>query len=284
MAVVNKPDIFAYLEYRVFLRDAFAALKAASPRLSYRYFAGRAGYTSPNFLQMVIQGKRSLNSTRTIATAKALKLNKEETEFFRCLVGYDQARSPDEKNLFYQKISGNKRCTSIKALEKDQHDFFSQWYVPVVRELLVHREYTGDINWIAERIFPRITPAQAEQARDWLHGAGLIVWDAEAGRWRLADPVVRTASEASYAGLRTYHEAALRLAQSAMRDFVPEDRDIRSVTLGVSRAAIPELKSRMENFWNAVLDFAGQIEDADTVYQVNMQLFPLVKEDTKDHG
>src|SRR6266849_8152367 len=99
-----KPDLFTYIDYRSFLKDEFAFIKSKSRRLSYRIFAKQAGFTSPNFLQMIIQGKRNLNSTHTIGAAKAFNLNKQETEFFQNLVGYNQARSLDEKNLFYQKI------------------------------------------------------------------------------------------------------------------------------------------------------------------------------------
>ena len=70
-AMSLKPDVFTYIDFRLFLKDAFEAVKARAPRLSYRTFAKKAGFSSPNFLQMVIQGKRNLNSTYAVAAAKA---------------------------------------------------------------------------------------------------------------------------------------------------------------------------------------------------------------------
>lgn len=276
-----KPDIFEYLDYRLFLKDAFDALKAAAPRLSYRSFATHAGFTSPNFLQQVIKGTRALNSTHLVSAAKAFRLNKQETDFFQCLVGYAQARSTDEKNLFYQKILRNKRYGSIRTLDKRQYDFFSQWFVPVVRELLVHPEGKGDSTWIAERIFPRLTVSQVEKAKTLLLELGLARWEEADGRWRIVDAVVRTESEATHLAFRNYHMSAIQLAHDAVKQFAPSERDIRSVTLGLNEAGYAELKARMEMVWKEVLEFAATQGEADRVYQVNLQVFPLVKERKK---
>lgn len=273
-----KPDIFTYLEYRSFLRAAFEALKAKSPGLSYRTFAKKAGFSSPNFLQMVIQGKRNLSSTYVVVAAKAFKLNKEETEFFQNLVGYDQARSHDEKNLFYQRILRNKRFTAIKTLDKSQYDFFSHWYIPVVRELLTHKDFHGDGAWIAERVFPRITVAQVESAKTLLENLGLIKRNADGDKWELSDSVITTDSEATHLAMRNYHMAAIQLAHDALKAFSPRERDVRSVTIGLSASAYAELKARLETVWKELMDFAGAQHQVDGVYQVNLQLFPLTRE------
>jgi uncharacterized protein (TIGR02147 family) len=277
-AMNMKPDIFTFLEYRIFLKAAFEAIKAASPRLSYRTFAKKAGFSSPNFLQMVIQGKRNLSSTYVVTTAKAFKLNRPETEFLQNLVGYDQARSLDEKNLFYQKILKNKRYTTVKTLDKSQYEFFSHWYIPVVRELMTHKDFNGESAWIAERIFPRVTAAQVDSARQLLLKLGMIRLDAVTGKWALTDSVVSTESEAAHLAMRNYHMASIQLAHDSLKVFTSIERDVRSVTIGLSESAFGELKTRLEAVWKEVLDFAGTQNQADAVYQVNLQLFPVTRE------
>ncbi len=273
-----KPDLFTYLDYRAFLQDAFAALKRATPRLSYRIFAKKAGFSSPNFLQQVIQGKRTLSSTNAVTAAKAFKLNRQETDFFQSLVGYGQARSLDEKNLFYQKILKNKRYTAVKTLDKSQYEFFSHWYIPVVRELMTHPGFAGESGWIAERIFPRVTVSQVESAREVLLRLGLIRQNEADGKWSLVDPVISTEAETSTLAMRNYHMAAIQLAHDSLKTISQPERDVRSVTIGLSKNAFAELKVRLETVWKEVLDFAGTQTQADAVYQVNLQLFPLTRE------
>jgi hypothetical protein len=54
----KRPSIFQYSDYRAFLRDHFAYMKATNASYSFRTFSRLAGFNSPNFLQLVYDGKR----------------------------------------------------------------------------------------------------------------------------------------------------------------------------------------------------------------------------------
>jgi uncharacterized protein (TIGR02147 family) len=273
-----KTDVFSYLDYRSFLKDAFEERKAGSPGLSFRSFAKKAGFSTPNFLQMVIQGKRNLGSAHRVKAAIAFKLNRQETDFFQNLVAYAQAKDHDEKDLFYQKILRNVRYSSTKTLDKSQYEFFSHWYIPVVRELLTHPAFTGEDSWIADRIFPRITSVQVGNARSLLVKLGLVGIDPDTGKWFFTAPSIQTDSEVAHLAARNYHMAVIQMAHDAIKNFPPEARDIRSVTIGIPESAYSELKSRIENTWKDVLSFASQYKQAEAVYQLNLQFFPLTRE------
>ncbi len=77
-----RPLIFEYSSYRDYLRDLYSYLKASRPYFSYRYFAAKAGFNSPNFLKLVIDGKRNLSSDSVKRFATALKLERDELAFF----------------------------------------------------------------------------------------------------------------------------------------------------------------------------------------------------------
>ena len=63
--------VFAYSNYREFLRDWFAQLQS-SPGFSFRSFSRIAGFNSPNFVKLVVDGKRNLS----IESAEGDKTNK----------------------------------------------------------------------------------------------------------------------------------------------------------------------------------------------------------------
>ncbi len=274
----SKPDIFSYLDYRSFLKDAIERIQAESPVMTFRNFARLAGFSSPNFLQQVIQRKRNLGSANTLATAKAFKLNRHETDFFQSLIGYDQARDLDEKNHFYQKIAKNKRYSTVKTLDKSQFEAFSHWFIPVVRELVTHKDYNGSDAWIADRISPSITATQVAHALETLERLGLIAKNAATGKWNPTEMVISTDSEVADLAFRNYHMAAIQLAHRAVKNIPSRARDIRSVTIGLPKGAYLELKSRLEAVWKDLLSFAGQYRESEIVYQVNMQVFPLTRE------
>ena len=81
-----RPLIYAYLDYRNFLKDLFAFKKQESASFSFRNFSRLAGLKSSNFLKLVMDGKRNLSPQSIHQVAKAFKLSKGEADFFETLV------------------------------------------------------------------------------------------------------------------------------------------------------------------------------------------------------
>ena len=280
---MKKPDIFAYLDYRKFLGDAFAELKAKHPRTSYRSFAKEAGYTSPNFLQLVIEGKRNLAPALFPGTIRALGCNKQQAEFFTNLVGFGQAKGFEEKNFHYQKILRSRNYVAAKPVEKSQFQYFDQWYHPVVRELLTHKGFTGDLHWIADRVYPRITLAQVEKSVELLQSLGLVKRERGDGRLVHTDSIVATPAEVGHLAVANYHRAVLQLASEAIEEFPQAERDLRSVTLGIPKSAYPALKSKLEDIWRDLLAMAETKAEVEEVLQINLQMFPLTRPKGGEH-
>jgi|GEM_PF-609728 len=78
-------NVFDYLDYREFLRATYAEGKRLK-KLSYRAFSRRAGLLSPNYLKLVIDGKRNITHEMAQRFAQALHLTAEGTEYFELLV------------------------------------------------------------------------------------------------------------------------------------------------------------------------------------------------------
>jgi hypothetical protein len=129
-------SVFNYVNYRRFLKDYYQQAKAEKKYFSYRYFSRRAGINSPNFLKVVIEGKRNLSSKTIDKFANALGLNRNEAMFFRRLVVFNQAKTASEKQESYiilREIANQMRQNSKSA---DSHESFEKWYTNVVRELI----------------------------------------------------------------------------------------------------------------------------------------------------
>lgn len=280
-----KPDLFAYLDYRKYLRDAFDAMKAAAPKgrgkVSFRSFAKEAGYSSPNLLQLILAGERDLAPANLPGTIRALKLNKQEAEFFADLVAFDRAEGFDEKTFHYQRMLRSRRHAEARPIDKGRFEYLEQWYHPAVRELVAHPGFTGDPAWIARRVHPRITAAQAEKSIDLLERLGMIRREPE-GKWLQADAQISTAPEVASLAVANYHRSVLKLAEGAIEAFDGDARDLRAVTLGLPKDKFPELKRKLEAFWRDVLDMAAGAGPVEEVYQVNLQAFPLTRPEPSD--
>jgi uncharacterized protein (TIGR02147 family) len=159
-----KPSVFEYDDYRRFLGDAYAFYKKNFSHFSFRYFAKRAGFASPNFLKLVIEGKRNLSLESVPRFSEAFKLSKPESEFFAYLVAFNQAKSPIERADSARLMIQCKGFLKIHPLQQAEYAYYANWYYIPVRELAGFPDFKEDATWIAGKIFPRIAPVQAAQA------------------------------------------------------------------------------------------------------------------------
>jgi uncharacterized protein (TIGR02147 family) len=267
-------NVFEYSDYRKFLRDWYEAAKKSGGTLSYRSFAQRAGLKSINFYKFVMDGIRNLTADSAAKFAAGLKLNKQETEFFKGLVFYTQATTHEEKNRRYQDLLRSRKYSQLKPIERDQYEYYATWYHPVVRELIASKDFDGTFAWIAGRLSPSITPAQAEKSVELLEKLGFIE-RTEHGRWKQASSIVSTGAELKSHVVHNYHKIVLDLAKRVIDEMPPERRDVSTMTLGVARGRITELKKLIQNFRQEILKAVASDTEPEEVVQLNIQMFPL---------
>ena len=273
---MKRPSIFDYLDYRSFLRDMFLFRKEKDSYFSYRFFSGKAGFSSPNFLKLVIDGKRNLGNGSIAKMAKGFGLKKQEQEYFENLVLMNQAENHDEKNRYYQKMISIKGIRPGKAIDKAQYEYFSKWYYPVIRELVIFGDRRHTPVQIARILEPAITAKEAERALKLLTKLGFIQQD-DNGQWQQCDRVMTTGPEVKSLIIANFHREMIRLATDAIERFPADQRDITSLTLSVNQNQMEEIKKRIADFRQDMLQLACADQDEDQVIQINIQAFPMTR-------
>lgn len=274
-------DLFHYLDYRKFLRDFYQNAKKKRAGFSFRSFSRKAGFGSSNFYKLVMDGDRNLTEESASKFAAALGLNKEEQLFFKNLVLFNQAKSQKEKQAHYQKLLGSRKFGKLKALDKTQFQYCSEWYHAVVRELIAHKKFDGTPEWLAAHIFPPITPAQAKKSLELLEKLGFIKKTAS-GRWKQTSSLVSTGAEVMSLALFSYHMSMLDLTRQVLEAVPAAKRDISALTLGVDREKIGTIKEKIRRFRREIMEFASTDTHPNEVIQLNIQLFPFTVPGGKD--
>src|SRR4051812_23742011 len=108
-AKLQMPVLGEYTDFRQFLKDVYEyrrAIEGTSVRpYSYSTFSAAADIKSPNYLKLIIEGRRNLSEDMMTKFAKAVRLNREETLEFKALVRYGQASQPIERNHFLKELA-----------------------------------------------------------------------------------------------------------------------------------------------------------------------------------
>jgi len=274
VATEAPPNVFEYLDYRSYLGALYRHRKATQHGFSYRAFARRAGCRSPNFLKLIIDGKRNLSLPMASRFAKACNLGGEDAEYFATLVGFSNGRTLDERNTYFHQLTSFRQAAAFHKLQRAQAAYHSRWYLPAVRELCGLPSFKGDPAWIARTLRPRISTPQAREALQLLSELRLIR-KSPRGHWVQTDAVVTTGTETKNLHIANYHRAMLQRAGEALELFAPEARDISGVTLRLSPAGLTRVKRRVQRFRQELIELSLADPSPTLIAQVNLQLFPL---------
>jgi uncharacterized protein (TIGR02147 family) len=268
-------DIFTYLDYRKFLRDAYAEKKATNKNFSYRYLAQKTGLKSAGFFSWVLQGKRNLSSHLMIKFAEAFKLGKREAAYFELLVGYNQARTHEARKHFFDKIAAYRRPTA-RLIDPDQYEFYEQWYYAAIREWIGIHPFQDDYVRLAKSLVPPIAPAEAKKAVDLLERLGLIEKNAQ-GLFERKESTLTTGDSWKSLAITHYQIQSIDLAKQSLEKFTKAERDISTLTLSCSRKTFENIRERVRNLRQELAELVKNDPHPEAVYQCNFQVFPLAK-------
>ncbi len=268
------PDVHRYLDYRAYLRDFYAHKKAGPRAFSFRAFSRRAGLKSPNYLKLVMDGDRNLTPAMATRFASACGLEADAADYFVDLVAFNQATTSAERNAAYDRLKSHRRYRSVHRLELAHADYHATWYLPAIRELAARKDFEADPTWIARRIRPRISEAEAERALKVLGQLALLV-EGDDGRTVQAEALVSTGPETRGLHIGNYHRGMMARAAASIDELPPEKRDISSLTLCLGAERLAELKARIQRFRRELLEMSVEEQDPKEVIQINFQLFPL---------
>lgn len=278
----DRPAPESFDDYRAYLRAMVTHLKVSRPHFSYRYFSRMAGFSSPNFLKLVAEGKRNMSTRSIVKFSRGLGLDNQEAEAFETLVLLSQAQTDEERNRHYQRLRRHaRRHSSAARLEEAQYRVYSLWYTLPIRELLLHPDFEEDPDWIGRRLTPEVRPAEVRSALALLQEVGLVVRD-EQGRLRPANVKISTGPRVRSLAVRNFHRSMLELAGKSLDAGHPEQRDVTALTLTLSPRQFELVRGRIAQFRKEILDVIEEDAESEVdtsesreVYQVGFQVFPL---------
>jgi len=279
----KKISIFDYFDYRQYLTAVYSKLKQARPGYSYRTFSSDAGITSSNYLFRVLAGQRHLSLDYVPKFCAALKLSQEESLYLETLVGFNNETAVEKKEQLLRKLLSLRCRRGQFRMEDAKLRFFSKWYYPVIRELVVMHDFKGDYHELARRCVPRVTPVQAKNSVAYLVKNGFIYKD-KSGRYIYSEPVISSGDEVNSTILRNYHRETLAHCSDALDKFERDDRDISSLTLCVSKRTFTEIKREIQDFRKRLLALAKADTNPELVCLTGFQLIPRSKAAGTDRG
>ena len=266
-------DLFGYLNYREFLRDAYEERHSGDWRFSHRYIADRAGFDSSMF-NKILQGKRNLTERMVKVFADIFCNDDREKVYFANMVAFNQAKTHSESRQYLEKLVATKEC-KVEDLAKDQFEYFDHWYHAVIRELVTFYPYVGDDAALGLMVRPPITASQVKSSIALLERLSMIRKNEETGMYEQMQGLISSGSESYSTAVNSYIQQNLDVAQTAMDRFGKSERNLSTLAFACDEATYDELVEMVRRFRREILSKVSQCSKPNRVIQLGMQLFPL---------
>ena len=267
------PVIYAYNNFRNYLADYQIARMAAEKKFSKSAFSKQLGLPNTrSYFADVLSGKK-VTTAFIERFIRALELNRNEGQFFRVLVLFNQAESPDARELYFEQlISLNK--TPKRIIDPKEYAYYKSWYNSVIRAVLSIIDWNGDYGLLARKVVPPITVKQSKEAVRLLVSLGLVAKNSD-GFYKPTDKVIATSDYARDEIIRIYQHNCLAIAQEAVLRNRKQPQRVITKMVSVSEDGYRKIEKKIEQLNSAVTSLVHK-EDvaADRVYQLAIILFP----------
>lgn len=277
---VEAPSLSMYLNYREYLQDFLTfkqKQKIGFRKYSYSDFAAAADLKSPQYLKLVIEQKRNLSDDGIEKFAKALGLNKKETEHFLTLVKYNQATEPKTRYHYLQKLS-ELRADNASDL-KSPH-----WLKVILYSICDGIGGTFSIADFKKLLSDRCKLQDLKKCLDEMvaeNALQLIQGSSEDLNLYQKTPGLNTLSnDIPISIIKQIQADLLFLGLESLFIDDAKERDLGSFSIALTRKEFEDVKFEMRKFRKSLLkDLLMKREKSpgDRVYQVQFQIFPVTE-------
>ena len=280
------------------LQDFIELRKEAGQNFSYRWFAQKAGFKSPNYLHLIINRKRKINLKTAEKISKVFSWKLWEKKYFLKLTEFHYEDDYLRKQELAQSLLSLRqlRFGSQIANGAQIEDLYLHSLGPILFELsktgLPFKQKFLEQLFIADFPYPQI-----EKIIKHLLHKNLL---------QLKDNILYPGQEINSTGdevysqlVKKYHSDMMRLAVHSMYEVDRKDRDVSALSLKLTESKFQKIKTKLQAFRKELLAIELETESlenrmeerahyqtesnkhqkqsSERLYQLGIQLFPLTK-------
>ncbi|MCF0215273.1 MAG: TIGR02147 family protein [Fibrobacteraceae bacterium] len=270
MGGVSKISVYSYFDYREYLRDMLNFLMNQSKGSSLRAIQAELGVKGSAFFTRILDGSRPLSLENAKVLVSSLQMEEAEREYFLTLVKFGNEKNVDKREIYLKKLIGARSQNDSYALQDSTLDFFSKWYIPVIRDLLPLLPAGVSSTKIGRMLTPPLKSVQVENAIEYLTQNKFVALK-EDGTYDIVDPIISTPPRVKSTLLRKYHKKNLEINSEVYDELTSANRSISSVTCSMSKEAFEKIRVEIAQFRDKVLAIAREDSNPDRVCHLGIQ-------------
>lgn len=269
-------NIFDYKDHKEYINFLIQSQRQKDTKLTYRMIAKKLGFSSSNFLILIIQGKRNISEKSITALNRYFKHSRSESLYFKNLVLFNQTTDLEKKLEYSKRLLTSTVSKKHHNLNAEMISYYANSLNIILRELVWLKDFEEDTTWIANKLVSNVNKTDIKKSIDTLLQLNLLKRDAT-GKLTATHDSVSTPDNIKIEMLRTFHIDMITRALKSFNEVDLSLRNISSVTVPIKLEQLPILEEKIADFRASVIKAISDTDKADEVYQLNIQLFPLTK-------
>ena len=280
------PVLGEYTDFRQYLKDVYDYRRLTEGTglrpYSYSTFSAAADIKSPNYLKLIIEGRRNLSDDMITRFARALRLNKPETEEFRALVHYGQASEPIDRNQYLKELADLRARRAFDAgdISRDNWEKVPGWIGWVLYAMADQANVDFDPQ-ILQRLFrAKASVDDIKLSMEKLIASGDLERNPETGAVAKARDLIESPQDLPVALIRKLQAELIYLGiESLFRDS-PKDREFGAMTVAMTEEEFNQVRFELRQLRKRLqrdILVKRKVSKGERVYQLNVQLFPVTE-------
>lgn len=267
-------NLFEFADFRKFLGDYQEKRQARDKTFTRSQFCKDLGLPNTrSYFNDIVSGGKVLSKTYVERFIQVLRMDEDEGQYFRILVDFNQSIHDKERELLFDQLISLNR-TPKKFVDPGEYEFYKHWYHTVIFALLDVHPFSDDYPGLAKRVYPSISPGQAQASIALLEKLGLIRKN-DKGYWKATAKTLDAGRYVKSEIIKQYQLQCLELAKKNLLLDQKGGKNFSTVTLSISKNACALIEKKLQKFKSEVRAIAHKETDpADRIYQLNIQYFP----------
>lgn len=261
-------------QYRDMIKEQITKICSRNQNYSLRAFA-RDYEISPSQLSRVLAGQKNLSLLKAKLIADKLFHDTEKKNYFLSLVEYCCAKNDKNRQLALKAISENLYATPSINLTMDQIQYMSNWYHLAILHMVELEGFKFNSKTIAKKL--SISEIEAKLAVDRLINLRLLEKDKN-GQLNKTHNRIKLQPDVPSQAIRNLHKQLIYLAEQSIENQTMSERILMGKTMAIHQNDIKEVESILKEAMDKIGKVANRKSKKNKVYQLNLQLFNLIKE------
>ena len=264
-----------YSEAYQFLSDAQKLKQKNNPNFSVRFWAKEIGFSSHASLNLMLRGKRKIPKQCVPLFIKSLELSHDDGLYLETLIGFNQAKTLIEKELYGKRLHEISKNPPLNSIELESFRYLGDPIHCFILDMMDLPNFKMDPHWIKDRLKVQTTILQIQNAIQRLKLLGILVFDQNEDLVKVVKNIT-SKNDVTDLGVQEYHKNVCELSKILLPQIPINEREYVGNSMAISKSKIPKAKKIIRDFvkkFDRLLD--APVMENEEVYQLSIQFFPI---------